>query len=73
MEAGKIIETFKAGKDDKVNDMRHLTNRYKNGQATGESTFIGVNDRAIFTLDPRINGKEKVAESKVYKTNPSFN
>lgn len=52
--------------------MRHITNKVKNGQASTESTFVGINDRAIYTLDPRINKKEKVAESKVYKTNPQF-
>ena len=31
MEAGKIVETFQAHKDDKVNEMRHLTNKVKNG------------------------------------------
>jgi hypothetical protein len=32
-----------------------------------------VNERAIFTFDPRINKKEKAAQSKIYKTNPEFN
>ena len=52
--------------------MRHLANRAKNGQASTENTFVGINERAIFTLDPRINKKEKVAQSKLYKTNPQF-
>ena len=61
MEAGKIVETFKAAKDDKVNDMKHLTNKFKNGQSTTENTFVGVSEKAIFTLDPRINGSVKCA------------
>ena len=52
--------------------MRHLTNQVKNGQASNEDTFVGINERAVFTLDPRINKKEKVAQPKVYKTNPQF-
>ena len=52
--------------------MRHITNKWKNGQASAEDTFVAINDRAIYTLDPRINKKEKVAQSKVYKTNPQF-
>jgi hypothetical protein len=31
-----------------------------------------LNERAIYTLDPRINKKHKVAQEKVYKTNPQF-
>ena len=73
MEKGKIIEQFTADKSIDTNRLRHLCNKWKNGQSSTESTFVGVNDRAIFTIDPRINKKEKAAQSKVYKTNPEFN
>lgn len=72
METGKIVEQFTADDDTNFNEMRHITNRIKNGQASAESTFVAINDRAIYTLDPRIGKKEKVAKSKLYKTNPQF-
>lgn len=61
MEKGKIIEQFTADKSIDTNRLRHLCNKWKNGQSSTESTFVGVNDRAIFTIDPRINKKEKAA------------
>lgn len=52
--------------------MRHITNRIKNGQSGAEDTFVGIGGKSIFTIDPRINKKDKLAQSKVYKTNPEF-
>lgn len=34
--------------------------------------LVGVSNRAVFTLDPRINKKVKAAAEKIYKTNPMF-
>lgn len=70
MERGKIIEQFTSNADKALSALRHITNAQKNGQTTGNQTFVGLNDRAIFTLDTRIDKKEKVAQSKIYKTNP---
>jgi len=70
MERGKIVEEFTADKEKNISSMRHITNKFKNAQSTTEDTFVGINERAIYTLDTRINKKEKMAESKVYKTNP---
>jgi hypothetical protein len=53
--------------------MRHITQKWKNAQTSDENTFVAINDRAIYTIDPRINKKQKAAESKIYKTNPQFN
>jgi hypothetical protein len=61
LEAGKIVEQYQADKSANTSQIRHLTNRQKNGQSTTESTFVGVNEKAIFTLDPRINKKDKAA------------
>ena len=72
METGKIVEQFITDSDKKLNMIRHMTQKWKNGQTSNENTFVAVNDRAIYTIDPRINKKEKVAESKIYKTNPQF-
>lgn len=73
LEAGKIVEQYQADKSIDTSKIRHLTNKIKNGQSSTESTFVGVNEKAIFTLDPRINKKDKAAQSKIYKTNPEFN
>lgn len=70
---GQIVETFQASKDKSLDEIRHLTSKVKNGQRDAESTFVGINDRAIFTIDPRLDKQERAAVSKVYKTNPSFN
>ena len=70
LEAGKIVEQFTAEKHSGNSQMRQLTSRVKNGQVEAESPFVGISERAIYTLDPRINKKEKAAASKVYKTNP---
>lgn len=50
--------------------MRHITNNVKNGQTSADSTFVGVNERAIFTIDTRLNTALKKAQEKLYKTNP---
>ena len=34
--------------------------------------FVGIGDRSIYTIDPRINKKDKMAQEKIYKTNPEF-
>ena len=73
LEAGKIVEEFTSSADQKVNELNHITNKIKNGQSTSENTFVAVSDKAIFTIDPRINKKQKNAEEKIYKTNPNFN
>uniref|UniRef100_A0A7S3CJU9 Vacuolar import/degradation Vid27 C-terminal domain-containing protein n=1 Tax=Strombidium rassoulzadegani TaxID=1082188 RepID=A0A7S3CJU9_9SPIT len=77
LESGKIVEEFRAEKKGNaksdVSNLVHITNKERNGQTQSEQTFVGINERAIYTLDPRINKKEKAAESKVYKTNPLFN
>jgi hypothetical protein len=56
-----------------LSEIRHLTNQAKNGQSTEEQTLVAVNENAIFTLDPRVNKKDKSVQEKIYKTNPQFN
>lgn len=73
LETGKIVEQFQANKDSKFSKLNHITNKVKNGQTSEETTFVGISDQAIFTLDPRINKKDKSAQVKQYKTNPNFN
>lgn len=69
---GQIVETFQADKNANLAEIKHMTNAFRNGQRDNERTFVGINDRAIYTLDPRLNKNFKVALSKVYKTNPAF-
>ena len=70
LQVGKIVEQFQATNDKQFQKMRHLTNVVKNGQSDSHDTFVGIADKAIFTLDPRIGKKEKMAAEKTYKTNP---
>lgn len=72
LEAGKIVEQFSAEKQTSLAEMKQLTSRVKNGQVNADGTFVGISERGIYTLDPRINKKQKAAASKVYKTNPLF-
>lgn len=61
MEHGKIVEQFQADKDQKQSQLRHITNKIKNGQSGSEDVFVGVGERSIYTIDPRINKKDKMA------------
>lgn len=71
MDYGKIVEQFNANVN--LSEIRHLTNQAKNGQSTDEQTIVAVNENAIYTLDPRVNKKDKAVQEKTYKTNPQFN
>lgn len=45
----------------------------KFGQMTDNPLVIGVNNNTLFTMDSRINKKNKVVQTKAYKTNPKMN
>merc|ERR1712070_1174835 len=74
LEAGKIVESFSAADpNDKNSKLRHLTNVTKNAQGSGDQSIVAVNEKAMYTLDPRVNNKIKAVRQKLYKTNPEFN
>lgn len=45
----------------------------KFAQMTDNPLILGVNDKNLFTMDSRINKKNKVVNTKNYKTNPKMN
>lgn len=50
---------------------RQLANESKNGQRDVGRTLLGINDKSIFTIDPRA-GDESIIEGKTYKTPVNF-
>ena len=72
LEKGQIADEFhteealgELGVDQVVNEM-------KNGQTTASRVFQGMNQRNMFTLDPRLNTADRIATSRPYKTDPMF-
>lgn len=53
--------------------LKNLAGEYKNSQRTGNSTFVGVGEKGLFLMDPRLNKEEIGTMEKIYKTNPKFN
>ena len=45
----------------------------KNGQMTDESLIYGVNPKAVFTLDERVNNKNNLVDIKTYSTKNNAN
>lgn len=67
---GKIIEEWSAESMKKIDA---LSQEMKFGQMTDSQIITGVNTNNLFTMDARINKKNKVVSSKSYKTNPKMN
>jgi hypothetical protein len=44
----------------------------KYDQMTDNPVMLGVNEKNLFTMDARINKKNKVVNAKSYKTNPKM-
>lgn len=72
LETGKIVEQFQATDDQSFASINHLSSTIRNGQTDATAELVGIGDRAIFTLDTRLNSKVKKAQEKLYKTNPMF-
>jgi hypothetical protein len=57
------VESFTAADpNDQVSKLRHLTQITKNAQEQMDTTLVAVNEKAMFTLDPRINNKIKAVK-----------
>ncbi len=67
---GKIVEEWTA---DDYNKIEAIAPQNKFDQMTDTSVVLGVNNKALFTMDARVNKKNKVVQSKDYKTNPKMN
>jgi hypothetical protein len=63
VERGEIVETWEMNRE--VNDY------FDSEKLVDTGTLIGVSDYSVFRIDPR--SKEKVVESKEYKTKNEFN
>lgn len=70
LEYGKVVQEYNAGST--IPEIRTLAPVNKYAERTGESTMLGVSKQAVFSLDPRQGGKNKLAEHKLYKTVPKF-
>lgn len=44
----------------------------KFGQMTDDKCILGVTNNALFTMDGRVNDKNKIVDIKTYKTNPKI-
>lgn len=66
---GKIVEEWSA---DEMKSIDQVSHERKFDQMTDNQIMIGMNKNNLFTMDPRINKKNKVVSSKSYKTNPKM-
>jgi len=71
LEVGKVVQEYNAGES--IPEIRTINPSTKYAERTGEQVVAGASKNAVFTLDPRQQGKNKLAENKVYKTVPKFN
>jgi len=69
LERGTVVEEWSAGEGQMI---RSFAPSEKYGQRTGEKTFVGVSNNAIFTMDPRVNTAQKAVNIKTYAKTPFF-
>lgn len=73
LERGKVVNEWTPGMGASVNAILPIAS---GAQATGEKTFLGLNDRSIFVMDPRVNPSE-ISGNRVkafnYATNVKLN
>jgi hypothetical protein len=68
LETGKVVESWEGGDDSfKFNK---LAPRQKYAQTTSEQMIVGTSDTGIFAIDPRMNTRNKIAQTEqfFYKT-----
>jgi hypothetical protein len=56
LERGSVVNEWSPGEGISVNSILPVN---KSAQSTGEKTFLGMNERSLFLLDPRISGNQK--------------
>ena len=61
---GKIVSEWKTDKT----SISDICSFKRNGQTTDEKIIYGVNPKAVFTLDERMNNKNNIGEIKTYST-----
>jgi hypothetical protein len=67
---GKIVEEWSA---QDIKNIDQIAQEKKFDQMTDNQVILGVNKNNLFTMDARVNKKNKVVASKSYKTNPKMN
>ena len=66
---GQIVQEYGVSEDWNI---RNLAPVSKYAEQTHEQTVVGVNNNSIFTLDPRIHSKNKLAQRLSYADSPQF-
>ena len=61
---GKIVSEWKTDRT----SISDICSFKRNGQTTDEKIIYGVNPKAVFTLDERMNNKNNIGEIKTYST-----
>lgn len=70
LEYGKIVDEWKVKDDISVVDFGPSK---KFNQMTGEQTFLGISNKGLFKVDPRVSGDKLVeSQSKTYATKNDF-
>lgn len=70
LEVGKVVDEWKVHDDIPVN-VYAPENKF--AQATGEQTFLGLSNNALYRIDPRLSGNKLVdSELKQYVTKNQF-
>lgn len=71
LERGKIVDEWKVGGEGL--SVVEYGPSAKFNQMTGEQTFLGISDKGLFKLDPRLSGDKLVeSEYKTYATKNGF-
>lgn len=65
---GEIVEEWGAG-EEVVKEVNPIS---KLAPTTGEQTVLGISSQGVLKLDPRLNSKNKVVDSKSYKSKVDF-
>ncbi len=69
LETGKIIDELYA---DGINSITDVAPEKKMDEFTHNPLIMAINNQNIFKLDPRVSGKNKAVQEKIYKTNNKF-
>ena len=72
LEAGAISDEFKLRSKLGEQGAQMIVNEFKNASNTASQIFQGMNERNMFTIDPRVNSEHRIATERPYKTNPMF-
>lgn len=72
LEAGAIADEYNLESKLGESGAKQIINEFKNASNTASQVFHGMNQRNMFTIDPRVNSEHRIAAERPYKTNPLF-